>query len=75
MREHSIDTTKALVRTAALLLCVALGLPPGAPASPQSAAASVEVSPQSLRLEVGAKTTLSATVKDAAGNVIDAEVT
>ncbi len=40
----------------------------------QSAAASVEVEPGSLRLAVGETATLSATVKDANGNVIEAEV-
>ena len=40
----------------------------------QNAAASVAVEPSSLRLAVGEKATLSATVKDANGNFIEAEV-
>lgn len=42
MREHRINTVRALVWTAALLLCVALGLPAGATATQQSAAVTVE---------------------------------
>ena len=40
----------------------------------QNAVASVAVEPSSLRLAVGEKATLSATVKDANGNVIEAQV-
>jgi len=57
-----------------LLLCLALVLPTAAVATQQAGPATVEVSPKTLRLEVGQKVTLSATVRDAAGNPVEAEV-
>ena len=60
-------------RTVFHVLAIGLLLPTVAFAQ-QAAPVTVEVEPSSVRLEVGERATLEAIVKDAAGNVIDAEV-
>ncbi len=57
-----------------LLLLLAVALPAGAPAQEPPEAAEISVEPSSLTLEVGQKQQLSATVRDAAGEVIESPV-
>ena len=63
-RPHS----RAASQIATAVLCLLLGLPLLGYTAQQAVAASVELAPESLRLEVGATATLKATVRDAAGN-------
>ena len=68
------NLSRVVLSSVASTVCVALVVTAAAAVTQQTGPASVELPPGPIRLAVGDRTTLSATVKDAQGNTVEAEV-